>query len=1172
MAPNPIETESNDTPWILVRSEEVGDCANCELMFSEIVLADTGPLGAELGLVRCGPMDGTRLSVEISRSAVELIQYYRPFKLTYRISGMKTDSRGQQLRAEEVSTTDTYYFKPSDSLLTSRLLPRIAFSPQAGAGPRDAREFRFSDKVEDLLPVASLEMHAPELAGVAWRIVVSLTFDEAVMRTKGFGLELRARNVPFSAADGGLEVVIEKAEAELLLRNAGSKSIPLELNLERSGDEEPFGEYVHADGCVIARLQIEIEHRDVDGTLTAVAAAEKPATTDITLLTGSGPLLAIEQEDHPKRRQYINPGAMPLDAADAPVNFAVATMPDGEPAGQVFIRLLRGSPPCSVSMNGSTNVLDERRDKLALPPPRAGRDNLARIRLTRADGSAEKTKTIILRLIPSLATGKTSLVIDYGTCAIAAAVVEQGETATPLAPGDRLIAFDNGHDEADHDDDAGRTAALRPSAGRGMLIASHVGLGGPRTAPYMDPDRRPISAPWRPWAFPETMRGRPNGGDNRADAEDRLGWLQRTYDVMLPFARADDKDRYNRILFGAKVLLRQRRKSVTLAGNGPPAPAPMDTSVWHRDANGVTPTDDVELEPLFKDILEEFLEIYVEAPGSRAAVARQKHLERERDVGKAVRGLELILTHPCGLTRIQRKRYKNAGAHVLLRWRYGPLIRLIKNTAAPHSGAWSEALGPTSDIMQSVHLVAEPLAAACAVLRGNKAEIANFASPFDLLIIDIGAGTTDVVLLDVKEAGDVPRWSIKASHTCRLGGNALDCLIAKCGFEIITGSPEIQPLCDAAEWRRTTNNGGVTNPELSRAILKAKRMYSGSGGNAVDILRLQLPTDRQSGLFSREIPESVRARFSREAAPSKSEEDDVSTIWFAIPLAELKRHLEPFLAGLAREVRAIVPRAADHGRRAVALTGRGSLFPLLNAAITRELAEFTPIVHAANARPTQMKLAVANGAAELLRVQPAAINHGDASIDLRLLLPSPLIWWAIGRDGEPESVECGEIDLSQRKGEFARRRGNARGERIRIFVVPCGYGRDDVAGAVRRFFERNSPDREHDEGPDEGTDPDVVRQFGDGAIARPAAAYSVNLLATGGCAAERIVWTLVEADPEMEIKRNRLPENARRIYNTPAIDLARVVELGGASDSSGTPPFQIELDGPIMLADGAARS
>jgi len=1099
-----VESLSN---WVVVDCVEGHPVAgqppsNYSLKNPELRAHDRSPTPALISEqhVRCRSEDGR---LEIILDPVQLTPFC-DYALEYELMRQSEDTAGH-VRLDLLPKRQVdFHLAPSSDLLASQLLPR--WSVESFKKDIPAHGFRFSRPSDARISIASIRLQSAS-SDISWRVRIALQFQDQDAVTSDVKLDVRTANVPFeSSTNNPLSVQIEKAQVESIAQNSEDTtggSWNFEVGLSRNVGQDPFDECTHPEGKVDACLALSVEYFNASKDWSCADKTEIQRT--ITIRTGDGPLMALEQDGYPQLREYIGPRLEQHPATAHIVTPRVAVDADGRLKSALKLRPLKGNPEWEIKLGERTyrGGADERSWPL-IPPLLPGKRERREVKFT-FRGQRRQAEYIV-RVAPLSNFPRVSLIIDLGTSAIAAAVAESGVVARALPLGDRLAEFDNQHEE-------------HHLHGSQNLIASHVGLGGPFREEHdaVAPEQRPLSAPWRPWKFPETMRGRPNGGYDHSAATDRLKHLERTYDVMLPFAAASNIAKYmGRILFGAKMLLRETRPRVELP----------DTLIWER-ANGVgQKVNSVYIESLLRDLLDELFDFYIERSDCLAMQLRQHHLTHAENIPEAVSALRLILTHPCGLTGHQRTRYRNAGNDLLRRWRYGPLRRLVEKVE--HNSKWEQLLGVPAQ-SDGVSLIPEPLAAACYVLKDNQ-KWGQRSPPFDLLLADIGAGTTDVVLLQVAAHDGGPQWRVKSYHTIRLGGNAVDCVIARRVFDLLQG---MELFCDAREWKTFEGQARLRNSELAAGILHAKRNVRNRSDYAIWLPAYA--SYRDHNLFT--FPFGNRLSWNETYLESNvSVRRDRDGIMVNVPEAALGKSVNCLLDGLAAEILAVLPDRYALNRPAIVLTGRGSLFAPLKERIFNRARSIGFESIEVEWEASQMKAAVADGAAELIRLHPAE------ETDHRLVLPPPNLWWALGTDGEPNAIECGPIDIGSQPDRIKLTSRRIQQKRFRLFSVPAGYGSDAVKEASKRFFQPWKVGAREDL-----ADPDIVEYFASNA--QGASAYSINHLRTGVAAQDVITWTLREASPSFK----------------PPIYVRPTIKFDGVDPVAGNDSFEIELDGPVVL-------
>ncbi|MFO1168577.1 MAG: hypothetical protein U1E19_10765 [Rhodoblastus sp.] len=336
-----------------------------------------------------------------------------------------------------------------------------------------------------------------------------------------------------------------------------------------------------------------------------------------------------------------------------------------------------------------------------------------------------------------------SLCVDVGTSATAiwCGLLTQGAEHSPLPLGEWLEQVDRTHDESRQVN----------GSDAGALIPSNIGLASSMN--FRD-------------RFDVLSLGDPaNAGELETSVLNRLRALGRVHDISVPFPSTSEMSVYaDQIVFAPKRHL--------IENTNPALGAP----VYKRVGDKLEQVMEVDTLDLFSDYFDEI---------SSYLLPRVLHWAAQRprrDIFKAILSkwldggdrLQLIVTHPSGLSDEKRRTYARASESFVRRIQNG-----LKLGDAPQ---------PVGAGVRTF-LVSESLAAARFGLSQLLAQHVLANGEQDLVVLDIGAGTFDVTVLTAAiKHGDLEDWSIHSHFGLSIGGIDLDRAMLRRVVDILRGA------------------------------------------------------------------------------------------------------------------------------------------------------------------------------------------------------------------------------------------------------------------------------------------------------------------------------------------------------------------------------------------------
>ena len=323
-----------------------------------------------------------------------------------------------------------------------------------------------------------------------------------------------------------------------------------------------------------------------------------------------------------------------------------------------------------------------------------------------------------------------TLCVDIGTSstAIWCGLIASSELQLPLPLGKWLETIDRTHAES---------SAVN-GGGDGVLLPSNIGLSSSMN--FRD-------------RFDVLSLGDPsNSGDSEESVRNRLIALGRRYDISIPFPSTSDMGAY-----AAQIVFAPKRDLISDTN-----PALQPNAVLHLANGRAEPAGVIDRFELFTDYFDE-ISSYVLPRVLDWAAQRDPRGEYRAVLDKWLAGderLQLIVTHPSGLSDEKRGIYTDASK------RFAERI---------HSGfKWTNAAPAQVSGIQTV-LVSESLAAARFGIEMLLARREEFEGPQPLVILDIGAGTFDVIVLTARIAGrSLDGWDVHSHFGLSIGGMELD--------------------------------------------------------------------------------------------------------------------------------------------------------------------------------------------------------------------------------------------------------------------------------------------------------------------------------------------------------------------------------------------------------------
>jgi hypothetical protein len=577
--------------------------------------------------------------------------------------------------------------------------------------------------------------------------------------------------------------------------------------------------------------------------------------------------------------------------------------------------------------------------------------------------------------------------IDFGTSAIALSVRRNAGTA----PGSVMIPLGDWFDLYDINHDEGKLAVGLTSEAQEhipRLLPSYVGLSSDLN---LRADYDPISL-----------------GDlalASADSEGvkrRLSALQRTYDVSVPFpSRGQLPDFYDSVVFHLKRRMIEREPSLRPGAK------------FRALDNGVLElTESAKISTLLPDCFAELGGYVVNRAVRHAINSKRKRKLPTREVDiltdferaslNDAKSFGVVVTHPFGIDAERIAIYREAGRRFL----------------ASFTACDSEALGP-------VILIPEALAAARYGIQ-IIAERRDAADTQFVMALDIGAGTYDVTIVEVRFQGAAPRtvsgWTIHNHFGMTVGGNDLDEAIARRVIDILRKAAEQHDIADvlsiehnlADSPSRITRATGLEGQELRRkqtyflrALQRSKvslsnrlrrrsaaYQWESDADGSLDIILggFDLAAGTPAVWPGRNFPSSeLSLPITGEYAKIIVKRDDgTPSITLRVEPRALNATVEDdqgnvAVSALLDVLGTWIPRLAVAGLPAEAqrttpiwiVTGRAALWPPLFSMIAKEANQSSPKGHVLTDRPfpaEEMKRAVLDGATQLAAEPKLALD------------------------------------------------------------------------------------------------------------------------------------------------------------------------------------------------------